>query len=255
MRKFTIIDYIIIILVICAVAFAFIHITSDDSTKIQKTAFDSSTINKIPDTYLNYYKDGYIVKATIDGFNSTNGKEVSLNGTVIWMGDDGGSNVKLLIDSDNSTYLVGLYKNVPNADIYIDKISLETDGSTYDNLVEITLKPRNITSLTDLNSNLTGNYEISTTITQDSIDVAKIQEVSNKLSENGKKLSIKPSNSNLETQLILEKADGTNINDANSILGNINGITDEITIRIYNCSDDQIKQIKDNFEVINIRNF
>ena len=122
-------------------------------------------------------------------------------------------------------------------------------------MVEITLKPRNITSLTDLNSNLTGNYEISTTITQDSIDVAKIQEVSNKLSENGKKLSIKPSNSNLETQLILEKADGTNINDANSILGNINGITDEITIRIYNCSDDQIKQIKDNFEVINIRNF
>lgn len=73
--KFTLIDYIIIILVICAVIFAFIHITSDDTSTIQKTAFDSSTANKIIDTYSNYYKDGYIIKATLNGFNSTNGKK------------------------------------------------------------------------------------------------------------------------------------------------------------------------------------
>ena len=130
--KFTLVDYIIIILVICAVIFAFIHITTDDSSNIQKTAFDSSTINKLPETYLNYYKDGHIVKATIEGFNSTNGNKTTLNGTVKWV--DEGSTVRVLIESNNNTYLAGLYKNVPNADIYIDKISIETDGSVYDNL-------------------------------------------------------------------------------------------------------------------------
>ncbi|MGX8693462.1 MAG: adhesin [Methanobrevibacter sp.] len=255
MKKFTIIDYIIIILVICAVVFAFIHITSDDSSKIQKTAFDSSTINKLPDTYLNYYKNGYIVKTSVEGFNSTNGEKVSLNGTVKWIGDNGGNNIKVLIDSNNSTYLAGLYRNVPNADIYIDKISLETDGSTYDNLVEVTAKPKEITSLADLTNNLTGDYEISTIISLDSIDTLKIQEIANILNEHGKRLGIKASNTDLENQINIEKADESNINYANDILGNINGITSEITIRIYNCSDSQLNQIKDNFDVTNIRKF
>ena len=92
--KFTLVDYIIIILVICAVAFAFIHITSDNSSSIQKTAFDASTINKLPETYLNYYKDGKIVKSTVTGSNATNGEKVTLNGTVRWV--DEGSAVKVL---------------------------------------------------------------------------------------------------------------------------------------------------------------
>ena len=255
MKKFTIIDYIIIILVIFAVIFAFIHITSDDSSKIQKTAFDASTINKIPDTYLNYYKDGHIVKTSINGFNATNGDEISVNGTVKWIGDNSGNNIRILVDSDNNTYLAGLYRNVPNADIYIDKISLESNGSTYDNLVEFTLKPKNITSLSDLTNNLTGDYEVSTTVTLDSIDIKKIQEIANKLNENGKRLSIKSANTESDNQIILEKADGTNINDADAILGNIGGITSEITIRIYDCNDSQINQIKDYFDVINIRKF
>lgn len=254
MKKFTIIDYIIIILVICAVVFAFIHITSDDSSKIQKTAFDASTINKIPDTYLNYYKDGHIVKTTVNGFNSTNGEEVTINGTVKWIGDDGGNTVKILVESNNTTYLAGLYRNVPNADIYIDKISLESDGSTYSNLVEVTLKPKNVTSLSDLTNNLTGDYEISTIISLDSVDAVKMQEVMNKLNENGKRLSIKAPNT-VENQINIEKATKANIDDANSILGNINGMTREITIRIYDCSDSQLNQIKDNFDVINIRKF
>lgn len=253
--KFTIIDYIIIILVICAAIFAFIHITSDDSSEIQKTAFDASTINKIPDTYLNYYKDGHIVKTTVNGFNATNGEETTINGTVKWMGDNGGNNIRILVDSNNNTYLTGLYRNVPNADIYIDKISLESDGSTYDNLVEFKLKPKNITSLTDLTDNLTGDYEVSATITLDSIDAIKIEEIQNKLDENGKRLSIKSASSEFDNQIVLEKADGTNINDANAILGNIDGITNEIVIRIYDCNDSQINQIKNNFDVINIRKF
>ena len=145
--KFTLIDYLIIILVICAIAFAFIHITTDDSSNIKKTAFDASTINKIPDTYSNYYKDGFIVKANVDGFNATNNEKTTLNGTVKWIGNNGGTDVRILIESNNSTYLAGLYKSVPEADIYIDKISLETDGSTYPNLVEIKANPENINNI------------------------------------------------------------------------------------------------------------
>lgn len=252
-KKFTVIDYIIIILVICAVVFAFIHITSNDSSKIQKTAFDASTVNKIYDTYSNYYKDGYIVKTTVNGFNATTGEKITLNGTVKWISTTGGNNVKILIDSENGTYLTGLYQNVPHADIYLDKISLENDGSKYDNLVEVTAKPKEIKSLAELTNNLSGDYEISTTISADSIDSVKLQEINNALTDHGKRLSVKTTD--VENQISLDKSYSANIKDIDAILGNINGITGDITIRIYNCSDSQLNQIKDIFEVTNVRNF
>ena len=252
--KLTIIDYIIIILVICAVAFAFIHIASDDSSNIQKTAFDASTINKLPETYLNYYKDGYIVKSTVTGSNSTNGEEVTMNGTVKWV--DEGSSVKVLIESDNQTYLAGLYKNVPNADIYIDKISIETDGSVYENLTEFTIKPQNITSLSDMNRNLTNdNWEISTTISVDSLDPIKITEIENEINDHDKRGAIKTTNNELINQIIISKADKQSIEDGSSILGSINGLTNEIKLRIYNCSDSDLNNVKDKYEVTNIRTF
>ena len=47
LNKLTIVDYIIIIAVICAVVFAFIHITTDDSNDTKTSSYDSSTMNKI----------------------------------------------------------------------------------------------------------------------------------------------------------------------------------------------------------------
>jgi len=252
--KFTLIDYIIIILVICAVAFAFIHIASDDSSNIQKTSFDSSTINKLPETYLNYYKNGYIVKATVKGTNASTGEEVTINGIVKWVEE--GTNVKVLIETDNGTFLAGLYKNVPNADIYIDTISIETDGSVYNNLVEFKIKPQEINSLSDLSKNLTnGSYEISTTIAVDDVSPIKIQELENLINTHNKRTSVKLSNEEQPYQIIITKADGENIQDGASVLGPINGLTSEITIRVYNCSDSEIEFIKNNFEVTNIRKF
>lgn len=254
-EKFTLIDYLILVLVICAIAFAFIHITTDDSSNIQKTAFDASTVNKIPETYYNYYKDGLIVKATVDGFNASTGEEVSVNGTVKWIGDKDGSDVKILIEDNTTSYLAGLYKNVPEADIYINKLSLETDGSKYPNLVEIKANPEKITSINDLNKNLSdAEFEITTMISIDSIDQTKIQEMINKFNSKDKRTSI-TSDSENENKLLLENANGQNLNDANSIIGNVNGVTDEITIRIYDCSDSQLNQIKDNYDVTNIRKF
>ena len=250
--KFTIIDYIIIILVICAIAFAFIHITSDDSSNIQKTAFDSSTINKLSETYLNYYKDGYIVKSTVTGFNSSNGEKVNLNGTVKWV--DEGPSVKVLIESGNETYLAGLYKNVHEADIYIDTISLETDGSVYKNLKEFEIKPQEITSLNDLNKNLTDcDYEISTTISVDSLDSVKFKELENKIDSNNKRFSIRTND--MMNEITLSKVNSQNLKDANDILGNINGMSEDITIRVYNCSESTLNNIKNNYEVVNIRSF
>ena len=255
--KFSLVDYIIIILVICAIIFAFIHITTDDSARIEKTAFDTSTVNKIPDTYFANYRQGNIIKATVDGFNSSNDDEVSLNGTIIWMYDNGGTNVKLLLDSDNQTYLLGIYKSIPEADIYIDKISLETDGSKYDHLVDAKLKPKNITSLHTLVDKLPNDtdYEISTTISLDSIDIVKMQEIANKINSKDKRLGILAENSNLDNQITLVRANNENIDIADSILGNFNGTTDDITIRIYNCSDTQLNAIKNNYEVMNIHEF
>ena len=255
--KFSLIDYIIIILVICAVVFAFIHITTDDSSDLQKTAFDESTVNKIPDTYLKYYKDGFITKATVEGFNSTNGERTTLNGTVIWEDDNGGNGVKLLIESSNETYLVGLYRTVPNADIYIDHISLESNGEKYKNLCEIKVKPEEITSLKDLTNKLPNNtdMEITTAISFDSLSSTDAQKITNKILTHGKKESIKAKSGDKDNQLVLKKATKENINDAYSILGNVNGVSEEITIRIYNCSDSQINEISKNFDVLNIRKF
>lgn len=252
-KRFTLIDYLIIILVICAVAFAFIHITSDDSSNIQKTAFDASTMNKLPETYLNYYKDGLVVKAAIAGFNSSTGEEVELNGIVKWI--DGESAVKVLVENDNGTYLCGLYKNTPNADIYIKTISIETDGSIYPNSYEFKIKPMSINSLNDLKKNISNSdYEISTSIALDSIDSTKIQEIENKISTSNKRFGIKATNE-MTSQIILIKANDENLNDGNSVLGSFNGITDEIILRVYDCNDSTLNNIKNNYEVTNIRNF
>ena len=255
--KFTLIDYIIIILLICAVAFAFIHITTDDSSDLQKTAFDESTVNKIPDTYLKYYKDGFIVKSTVDGFNSTNGERVTITGDIIWQDNDGGSDVKLLIDTGNGTYLTGLYRYNPSADVYIDHITLESNGEKYSNLTEITIKPKEINSLDELISGISNDtdFEISTKLSLDEFSPNQLQEITNILMAHGNRLSIKTATNDMDNQLIIVKATRENINDANSILGDMNGISDEITIRIYDSTDSQINAIKDNYDVINIRNF
>lgn len=255
--KFTLIDYIIILLVICAIAFAFIHIATDDSSDLQKTAFDESTLGKLPDTYLKYYKDGYIVKSTVEGFNATDGERVTINGTVVWEDDNSGNDVKLLIESGNELYLIGLYKNVPNADIYIDQISLESNGEKYKNLCEVNIKPEEIVNLKELTDKIPddANYELSTTLALDSLSSKDVQKITNKLIENDKRISVKTANSDIDNQIIITKATKEDLNDIGAILGEINALTDEITIRIYDCSDDQLNEINKNFEVKNIRNF
>ena len=256
-RKFTLIDYIIIILVICAIAFAFIHITTEDSSDLQKTAFDESTINKIPDTYSKYYKDGYIVKATVDGFNATTGEETTLEGNIIWQDENSGNAIKLVVESDNETYLVGPYRTVPNADVYIDKIILECSGEKYKNLCEIKVKPEEITSMKDITGKIPDNtnYELTTIMSIDSLNSGDAQKILNKISSHDKRESLKIENSMEDNRIIIKRATNENLNDIDSVLGSFSGVTDEITIRIYDSTESQINEISKNFDVINIRNF
>ena len=255
--KFNLIDYIIIILIIIAIIFAFIHITSDDSSDLQKTAFDESTFNKIPDTYLKYYKDGFKVNATVEGFNASNGEKTSISGNIVWLDCDSGSDIKILIESDNKTYLTGPYRYIRNADIYIDHISLESNGEKYQNLTEITVNPKKITSLNDLISGIDNktDFEISTVVSLDLVNAKDMQEISNKLQHNSKRVSVKTTTSDMDNQIVISKATKDNINDASSVLGNIDGVTNEITIRVYNSNDDIINFIKNHEDILNIRKF
>ena len=256
-KRFTIVDYIIIILVICAIVFAFVHISSKDETINEKTSYDSSTLNKIAEKYLAYYRQGYIVNTTVHGYNSTDGKDVTLSGNIKWLDDDKGSNVKALVNSNGKDYIVGLYNQVPNADIYIKSMTLEINGDKYSNLTEIKVAPKNLTSINDLVSGISNNttYEITTTISMQSLESNKLQEITNILFQNDGRISFKGSNAILNNQLYIVRATNDEITQANHTLGNFNGITNEITIRIYNCSDYDIDNIKNNYNVTNIQKF
>ena len=256
-KRFTLVDYAIIILVICAIVFAFIHVTSNDDTVNEKTSYDSSTLNKIAEKYLTYYRQGYIVNTTVHGYNSTDGKPVTLSGNIKWLDDDRGSNVKALVNSNGSDFIVGLYNHVPNADVYINSMTLEINGEKYKNLTEIKVNPKNITSINDLISGISNDtdYEITTIVTTDSVESMKILEISNILFQKDGRISIKGSNSGLTNQIFLVRATGSELSEVNNILSNFNGISNEITIRIYNCSDNDIDHIKNNYNVTNIQKF
>lgn len=256
-KRFTLVDYAIIILVIFAIVFAFIHISNDDKSVNEVTSYDSSTLNKICEKYLGYYRQGYIVNTTIHGHNSTNGEPVTLHGNIKWLDDERGSYVKALVTCNGTDYLVGLYNQVPNADVYIDTMTLEMNGDKYPNLVEIRTNPKNISSLNDLISGTPDNaqYEISTTVTLNSLEGTKLQEVTNALYQNNARISIKGSNTGLTDQMIIVRGTNSELTQMNQILGNFSGITNEITIRIYNCSDNDINTIQNHFNVTNIQKY
>ena len=254
--KLNIIDYIIIVLVICGVVFAFIHITSDDDSVNESTSYDASTLNKVTDKYLNYYKDGYIVNTKVTGYNASNGQPVTVSGTILWM-DDEGSSVKALINTTDGTCLVGPYKQAHNTDVYIESMTLEINGEKYSNLTEVKLQPKNITSVNDLISGISNDtdYEISGTVSLDELETTKFQEINNTLSEKGDRVSIKGSNAGLVNQISIVKATSDEITLIDPMIGDFNGITGEITIRIYNCDDNDINTIKQNYNVTNIQKF
>lgn len=251
LNKITIIDILIIICIIGAVGFAILHMADDGSSNASATSFDLSTKNKILENYLSLYQDGKEVTSTIVGTDSSTCEKVELNGTVLWLGESDREKINILLDDNGNKTLAGFYKDVPNADVYIEQVSLETDGTTYANITDIQAAPKEINSLDDLISEIPkeSNYEISTTLALDNLDGVKYQKLLNALNENKRPCIILNDEGNA---LEINRADKTDLEMANHILGDFNGQTSQIKIRIYNTTDDDLKAIQSAYNVLSI---
>ena len=147
--------------------------------------------------------------------------------------------------------LAGFYKDVPNADIYIDQVSLETDGDTYANITDFKVAPKEINTLNDLVSGIPKDceYEISATIALDELDNVKYQKLLNALYNNKKPCIVLNDEGNA---LEINRANKADLDIANHILGEFNGQTSQIQIRIYNSTSDDSKAIESDYNVLSI---
>ena len=214
LNKITIIDILIIICIIGAAGFAIYHMADDDSSNASATSFDYSTNPKILETYLDYYKDGNVVTSKIVGTDAKTGEKVELNGRVLWVGEDENGKVNVVLDDNGKPLLAGFYKDVPNADLFIDSISLESNGDTYKNVKDISVAPKEISNLNDLIS-----------------EGVKYQKLLNALYDNKKPCIV----INAETNVLeINRANKTDLKTASEILGDFNGQTSQIKIRTYN---------------------
>ena len=233
LNKVTIIDILIILCVIGAIGFAVYHMADDDSSNASATSFDYSTNSKILESYLNLYKNGNKVTSTIVGTQSNSGEKVKMDGEVIWLGESEKDKINVLIDSGGEKTLAGFYKDVPNADIFIDQISLETNGDSY-NFTDSLIAPKKIKDLNELTSEIPdgAEYEISTTVAIDNLDSVKYQELANALYKNKKPcIVLKDGQSNV---LEINRASKEDIELASDVLGDLDGETSQIHIRTYN---------------------
>ena len=232
LNKITIIDILIIICIIGAAGFAIYHMADDDSSNASATSFDYSTNSKILETYLDYYKNGNVVTSTIVGTDAKTGEKVELNGKVLWLGESENEKINVLLDNNGKPLLAGFYKDVPNADLFIDSISLESNGDTYKNVKDISVAPKEIGNINDLISEMPNgsHFEISTSIAIDNLDGVKYQKLLNALYDNKKPCIVM----NAETNVLeINRANKTDLKTASEILGDFNGQTSQIRIRTY----------------------
>ena len=251
LNKLTIIDILIILCIIGAVGFAVFHMADDDSSNASATSFDISTKNKMLENYLNLYQDGNKVTSTVAGTESGTGEKVELSGTVLWLGESEKDKVNILLDDDGKKVLAGFYKDVPNADIYIDQVSLETNGDVYANITDFQIAPKEINNFNDLVSKIPKDceYEISATIALENLDNVKYQKLLNALYNNKKPcIALNDEGNALE----INRANKTDLEIANHILGDFNGQTSQIQIRIYNSTSEDSRAIESDYNVLSI---
>ena len=253
-KKFNIIDWIIIIGIILTVCFAFIYISQDDNNT-ESTSIDRATYSKIGQKYDEYYLEGDIVTTTINGHNATNGEKITLTGVVKWEDDDSGARPKLLVDTGQGQYYAAFYNDVKTVDIYMDQLTLEKNGTKYNNTADITINPEKINTLNEITKGIPENtsYEITTTIATDHKDSYIYQDLKNQLFANHYRISIKPTNLALQDKIDIVRATSEDIELGSQILGELNGYTEPIIIRIYNYDNKTLESISNNYNVTNIR--
>ena len=109
-----------------------------------------------------------------------------------------------------------------------------------------------INSLNDLISEIPNgtHYEISTTLAIDNLESTKYQKLLNALNDNKKPCIILENDKS--DLLEINRANKTDLEIANRILGDINGQTSQIQIRIYNSTPKDSKAIESSFDVLNM---
>lgn len=252
LNKITWIDIIIIIVIILVACVAVLHI-SPGTNQEDSSSFDSSTLDKVYQKYIDFYNEGEIVSTDIQGTNASTGENVSISGNVLWCYDDNTKNLLVLVNDSGNTLLAGTYKDNPNAEIYIDQMTLKVDGQKYGNITELTIDPIEINSFSSLYKGLEkyNNYEVSTIISLNSLDGISLENINNDLFKITKRPSIKMDGNKFQIKVSRSKYEDLKI--ANQDYKSFSGKTEPIKIRIYNCTDDELNIIKNNYNVTNIK--
>ena len=92
--------------------------------------------------------------------------------------------------------------------------------------------------------------EISTAIAIDNLDNVKYQKLLNALNNNKKPSMVLGMGQN--NILEINKARSNDFEIANKVLGEFNGETSQIQIRIYNCTPEDIKAVESSYNVLKI---
>jgi hypothetical protein len=252
LNKITWIDIIIIVVIILVACVAVLHITPGVNEE-DSSSFDSSTLDKVYQKYIDFYNSGEIVTTEIIGTNSSTGEDVDITGEVLWCYDDNTKNLLVLVNDSGNLLLAGTYKDNPNAEIYIDQMTLKVNGEKHKNITEVSISPMSINSFAELYKGLEkfNNYEISTTIALNDSDSVSYQNIDNDLFNITKRPSIQMVSNYHELKISRAKYEDLKI--ANDDYKSLNGQTEPITIRIYNCSNEELNIIKNNFNVTNIK--
>ena len=237
--KFTYLDLIIIIIVISAVVLAF-YKTSDSQSNIQKFTFDSLEMEKVNNKFQDLKGAGKIVYSRLTGYNSINGKKETIYGQVLWSDDK-----EMLLNVNGSRLLASNYKN-RYADFYFESISLEVVG-VENNAVDIILEPVNVTSVNDLILNIPEKYQIYASLSITPQNEILIQQLTNELYEKENYAPIATSENN--EMLNITWANSNDLKIIDQVLGDINGVSGYITIRIFNVSNDTIESLKNEYKI------
>ena len=242
MGKFTYLDLIIIIIVISAVFLSFYR-TYDNDSNIQKFTFDSLEMEKANNKFQDLNGAGKIVYTNLRGYNTINGQKETIYGRILWSDDS-----EMLLDVNGSKILASNYKN-RYADFYFESITLEVVG-VEKNSVDIVLKPINVTSVNNLIIDIPEEYKLYASLSIPPQEETVIQKLNNELYEKENYAPISTSENN--DMLNITWANDSDLRIINQILGDVDGVSGFITIRIFNVSNATIENLKNKYEVYKI---
>lgn len=220
-KRFNIIDVGIIVFILLVGILAFTR----TSTEVQSFTFDAQDFGRIVRKYSELDQDGFVVNARVIGFDARTGEDITVDGMVTWS-----SSAMLVIQSEGRNISVG----GPAArleDVNATIVILEAVNETA--VKNITLAPMRISSLEQLIPQEAGNnFKLHTQISVAETEPLKLQEVINALRSKLRYVSVYPLS--VKNTINIEGAGREDLQIAADILGEIDGLSGIVTVRVYN---------------------